>query len=134
MEEILKVISISLFIFFIVMWFYIWRKTSYKENNYKKDSVLETLLKKENLNEVIGISFNQTQPENNVKILVVKKVDTIETYIKIAYVIEIYQYDRFQQPNKSLFEHYYTGDISFMLDEIKRISDKHNIKLFNCYN
>ncbi len=134
MEEILKVIALPLFVFFIVVWFYVWSKTSYKEENNKIDSVLETLLKKENLNEVIGISFNQLQPENNVKILVVKKVDTIETYIKIAYVIEIYKYDRFHQPNKSLFEHYYTGDISFMLDEIKRISDKHNIKLFNCYN
>lgn len=101
------------------------------KDNDQTNLELKSLLKKEDLNEVIGISFNQLQPENNVKILVVKKVDTIETYIKIAYVIEIYKYDRFHQPNKSLFEHYYTGDISFMIDEIKRISNIDNINLYN---
>lgn len=101
------------------------------KDNDQTNLELKSLLKKEDLNEILGISFNQLRPENNVKILVIKKVETTETYIKVAYVIEIYKYDRFQQPGKILFEHYYTKDISFMIDEIKRISNIDNINLYN---
>lgn len=135
--------SISLFMFFIVMWFFVWKKTSkeqyeviYEENkdNDQTSSILESLLKKEDLNEILGISFNQLQPEDNCKILTVRRTRFDKINNEEAYVIEIYVYNKLHQPNIMLFEHYYTKDISFMVGEIKRVADKYDICLFNQYS
>lgn len=137
MEDYLRLVGLVSFIVFIFIWIFNWRYNNYPNKNIKdtnniinKKSKLEDLLKKEDLNEILGISFDVLNPEDNCKIITIRKARFDKLNSQEAYVIEIYKYDKLHQPNKILFEHYYTKDISFIVGEIKRVADKYDICLF----
>ncbi len=138
MEDYLRLVGFVAFIVFLFIWIFNWRYNNTPIEIIKDiDDVidenlkLKDLLKKEDLNEILGMSFDVLNPQDNCKIITVRRSYYENTE---AYVIEIYIYDKLHQPNKMLFEHYYTKDISFMIDEIKRVADKYDICLFNQYS
>ncbi len=141
MEDYLRLVGFVAFIVFLFIWIFNWRYINTPIEIIKNiDDVidenlkLKDLLKKEDLNEILGISFNILDPQDNCKILTVRRTRFDKINNEEAYVIEIYVYNKFHQPNKMLFEHYYTKDISFMVGEIKRVADKYDICLFNQYS
>ena len=140
MEDYLRLVGFVAFIVFLLIWIFNWRYNNTPIENIKdiddiidENLKLEDLLKKEDLNEILGMSFDVLNPEDNCKIITIRKARFDKLNSQEAYIIEIYKYDKLYQPNKILFEHYYTKDILFMIDEIKRIANKYDICLFNQY-
>ncbi len=141
MEDYLRLVGFVAFIVFLFIWIFNWRYNNTPIEIIKDiDDVtdenlkLKDLLKKEDLNEILGMSFDVLNPQDNCKIITVRKARFDKLNSQEAYVIEIYKYNKLYQPNKILFEHYYTKDILFMIDEIKRIANKYDICLFNQYS
>ena len=140
MEDYLRLVGFVAFIVFLLIWIFNWRYNNTPIENIKdiddiidENLKLKDLLKKEDLNEILGMSFDVLNPEDNCKIITIRKARFDKLNSQEAYIIEIYKYDKLYQPNKILFEHYYTKDILFMIDEIKRIANKYDICLFNQY-